>query len=126
MAFTGYRVLGRKRPGAGAGVRPLDWAVALVTLSASAAPAILGLVRPTPFWDRPPANAMHWWFNHMGGKRGSSIACLTAFSVINVTLLPLTVRWLWPTLLGLPTIAVWSSYYRRRFASRRGPHRLNL
>jgi hypothetical protein len=42
-------------------------------------------------------------------------ADLTAFSAVNFTVLPTTARWLWPTLIGAPLIAVWITYYKTRF-----------
>src|SRR5262245_46685872 len=53
-----------------------------------------------------------------GGMLGSYIAAVSAFSVVNFTFLPPTVRWLWPTAIGTPLIAVWVTVYKIRF--RRG------
>ncbi|MGH7343902.1 MAG: hypothetical protein ACREK4_03215, partial [Candidatus Rokuibacteriota bacterium] len=103
QAFTGYRVLSRKRPDHGP--RAIDWAAALVTFVASATLAALGLVRPGASWQRlgivpvvfgvlgmvlagndiksfvrPPAERNAWWFAHMGGMLGSYIAAVSAFS----------------------------------------------
>ncbi len=47
---------------------------------------------------------------------GSYIAAVTAFSVVNFYFLPTTLRWLWPTMIGTPAIAIWISYYKRRFS----------
>jgi len=140
MAFAGYRALSRKRPAQGQGPAALDWAAALVTFAVSAALVGLGLVRPGPSWQRlgivpvvfgalgmilagldigkfarPPADRNAWWFAHMGGMLGSYIATVSAFSVVNFTFLPIAVRWLWPTVIGTPLIAVWVAYYRVRF-----------
>src|SRR6266849_3540931 len=35
------------------------------------------------YWLRPPQSRMHWWFAHMSGMVGASIATLTAFVVVN-------------------------------------------
>jgi len=140
MAFAGYRALSRKRPAQGQGAAALDWAAALVTFAVSAVLVVLGLVRPGPSWQRlgivpvvfgalgmilagldigkfvrPPADRNAWWFAHMGGMLGSYIATVLAFSVVNFTFLPIAVRWLWPTVIGTPLIAVWVAYYRVRF-----------
>lgn len=140
MAFAGYRVLGRKRPDHGQGPRALDWAAALVTFAVSAALVVLGLVRPGASWQRlgivpvvfgilgtvlsgldiakfvrPPADRNAWWFAHMAGMLGSYIATVSAFSVVNFTFLPLAVRWLWPTAIGTPLIALWITVYKIRF-----------
>src|SRR5262249_60970856 len=52
QAFAGYRVLWRKRPARGERPRAIDWAAAIVTLAASAALVVLGLLRPGPSWER--------------------------------------------------------------------------
>ena len=140
LAFTGYRALSRKRPAQGQGPVAIDWAAALLTFAASAALAVLGLVRPGPNWQRlgfvpvvfgvlgmvlagldirkfarPPADPHAWWFAHMSGMLGSYIATVSAFSVVNFTFLPITVRWLWPTAIGIPLITTWITYYKIRF-----------
>ena len=140
QAFSGYRVLSRKRPDQGRGPRAIDWAAALVTLAASAVLAARGLVRPGASWQRlgvvpvvfgvlgmilagldiksffrPPPDRNAWWFAHMGGMLGSYIAAVSAFSVVNFTFLPTAVRWLWPTAVGTPLIAIWITYYKIRF-----------
>jgi len=144
MAFTGYRTLSRKRPVQGQGPTALDWMAALVTFGVSAALVVLGLIRPGASWQRlgivpvvfgvlgmilagrdigtfirPPAARNAWWFAHMGGMLGSYIATVSAFSVVNFAFLPMGVRWLWPTVIGTPLIALWITYYRIRF--RRAP-----
>ena len=144
MAFSGYRVLSRKRPAQGQGPAALDWTAGIVTFVVSAALVVLGLVQSGPAWQRlgivpvvfgvlgmvlagldigkflrPPADRNAWWFAHMGGMLGSYIATVSAFSVVNFTFLPTTVRWLWPTVIGTPLIVVWITYYKVRF--RRAP-----
>ena len=139
MAFTGYRALSRKRPNQGQGPAAIDWAAALVTFAVSAALVVLGLIRPGPSWQRlgvvpvvfgvlgmilagldirkfvrPPADRNAWWFAHMAGMLGSYIATVSAFSVVNFTFLPIAVRWLWPTAIGIPLIALWITYYKIR------------
>jgi hypothetical protein len=137
-AFSGYRVLSRKRPE----LTPpalLDWAMASLTLVVSLGLVVLGLLAPSPTWRavgtvsvtlgvlgtllsgrdlyafvRPPADPMAWWASHMGGMLGSYIAVMTAFSVVNFTFLPLTVRWLWPSGIGTPLIALWIASGSRR------------
>jgi Predicted membrane protein (DUF2306) len=140
-AFTGYRVLHRKRPEEHA--TPADWIAALLTLGASLALVGLGLTpwtlarvpRPTVAivlgtvgvvlaardisrFLHPPHDPRHWWFHHMTGMLTSYVAAVTAFSVVNFGFLPTTVRWLWPTLVGTVGIALWARYYRLRFAAR--------
>ena len=140
MAFSGYRVLFRKRLVQGQRAGPMDWTAALLTLAASSALVVLGLLRPGPSWERvgvvplvfgvlglvlsgldvrrfvrPSSDAHAWWFTHMTGMLGSYIATVSAFSVVNFTFLPIAVRWLWPTAIGTPLVALWVTYYRVRF-----------
>jgi uncharacterized membrane protein len=75
------------------------------------------------YWLRPPSHHMHWWFQHMGSMLGSCIAATTAFLVVNAGRLgadtfSLAV-WLAPTVIGTPTIAVWTMHYRRKFGPTR-------
>jgi uncharacterized membrane protein len=72
------------------------------------------------YWLRVPTHPMHWWFEHMGAMLGSCIAATTAFFVVNAGRLGLEtfalVVWLTPTVVGVPAIALWTAYYRRRFS----------
>lgn len=139
-ALSGYRVLYRKRPELGQHATALDWLAAALTLAASGALVVLGILQPTPAWRRisivavvfgllglilalrdawafvkPPADRNAWWYHHMGNMMGSYIAAVTAFSVVNFVFLPTTVKWLWPTVLGTPLIVIWVIYYKIRF-----------
>ena len=142
-AFSGYRALRHKRPEPAR--RDLAaWAMALLTLAVSIGLVVLGITAPSPLWQRlsivavvfgalgaflasldlralahPPADPMRWWYAHMTRMLGSYIAAVSAFSVVNFTFMPLTTRWLWPTLIGTPLIALWTAYYKRHF--RRAP-----
>ncbi|MGH9580610.1 MAG: DUF2306 domain-containing protein [Terriglobales bacterium] len=137
FAFTGYRVLSRKRPAQGQGPKTLDWAAALLALAGSLALVGLGvfhalgtvavvfgalgcLIAGRDLWQflRPPADGNFWWFVHMGGMVGSYIAALSAFSVVNFEFLPTLVRWLWPTAIGVPLLLIWIGYYRHKFTGR--------
>ena len=72
------------------------------------------------YWLRVPTHRMHWWFQHMGAMMGSCIAATTAFLVVNSGRLGFETFalavWLTPTVIGVPTIALWTAYYRRRFS----------
>jgi len=140
LALSGYRALARKRStSAGAA----DWATALVALGFCLGLIVLGIVKPAPVWQRlglvgvvfggvgaiiagrqlwhfvhPPADRRAWWTDHMIGMLSSYIATVTAFSVVNFSFLPPVARWLWPTLVGSPLIALWVAYYRGRFRRR--------
>jgi len=141
FALSGYRVLYRKRPDLGQRASSLDWTAAGIALAASAALIALGFIQPTPTFQRlstvakvfgvvgliiagldvwqflsPPEDKRAWWYKHMANMIGSYIAAVTAFSVVNFYFLPTTLRWLWPTMIGTPAIAIWISYYKRRFS----------
>ena len=77
----------------------------------------LGLASIAHF-RRPPTAKMFWWFGHMQGMIASYIAAMTAFSAVNLSRAfgPAWWVWLWPTLVGVPAIAVWSAYYEKKFA----------
>jgi hypothetical protein len=65
-----------------------------------------------------PGEKMFWWFGHLRGMIGSYIAAMTAFSAVNLS------RWfgaawwvwLWPTIVGVPAIAIWTAYYKKKFS----------
>ena len=73
------------------------------------------------YWLRTPTHHMHWWFEHMSSMLGSCIAATTAFLVVNAEGFGAgndsLVVWLAPTIIGTPAIAIWTAYYRRRFAT---------
>ena len=143
-AFSGYRVLFRKRPLAGKGPRLLDWSAALVTFVTSLALFITG----TFFhfgslgklgWTaglfgivgmaisggdlrqfiRPPTDKNFWWFSHMFNMIGSYIAAVTAFSavVIGRSFGQTPLVWFWPIAVGVPLTALWARKCRRFAAS---------
>jgi hypothetical protein len=72
------------------------------------------------YWLRAPRSPMHWWFEHMSSMLGACIAATTAFLVVNAQRWGLEtfsiVVWLAPTFIGVPAIAIWTAYYRRRFS----------
>jgi uncharacterized membrane protein len=71
-------------------------------------------------WLRVPTHPMHWWFDHMGAMLGACIAATTAFLVVNAGRLGFETFalavWLAPSVVGTVAIALWTAYYRRRFA----------
>jgi hypothetical protein len=140
MAFSGYRVLFRKRPEQGENAGPMDWIGAALMLGTGVLLILLGAIQPTALWTRlslvaiafgitgiffgvrdmvsflrRPTDKNFWWYNHMGGMIGSYIAAVSAFSVVNLRFLPTVVRWLWPLAIGVPVILIWIRYYRRKF-----------
>ncbi len=140
-AFSGYRVLFRKRPLQGQGPKFFDWFAAIFTFVASALLFSFGLFKPAVvrhmgivsvvfgtvgmflgFSDlrkflQPPSDKNFWWFSHMGGMLGSYIAALTAFSTVTLSRFigNSLIVWLWPTAIGVPGLIIWITYYKTKF-----------
>jgi hypothetical protein len=117
----------------------VDWSAVALTFAGSAALLVYGLVRWSPgatlffvpvifgllgtilagqdvhAFLCPPTTKNAWWFAHMGRMLGAYIATVSAFSVVNFAFLPPLMRWLWPTVVGVPGIFIWISYDRRKF-----------
>jgi len=146
LSFTGYRVLARKRPDQGQKAAALDWSVAIFTAFTSAIMLGLGLFNPdtgalrfNPLFIifgvlgaftagddmhkfvRPPKEKYAWFLDHMSGMVASYIAAVSAFSVVNFSFLPPLVRWLWPTAIGVPLLAIWVRSYRKKFTQPKRP-----
>lgn len=68
------------------------------------------------FWKKP-TDPKHWFYSHIGGMIGSYIATISAFSATNFYFLPTVLRWLWPTILGVPLIIFWIRHYKIKFNS---------
>ena len=58
--------------------------------------------------------ANNWLSTHIQRMTGSYIASVTAFLVVNNTLLPGIVAWLAPTILLTPLIIIWTRKYKGR------------
>jgi uncharacterized membrane protein len=143
--FSAWRVLALKDLPKGGRAKPIDWAAAIITFVASACLAGFGAFKPAivqhmgivaivfgiigmslafgqirSFVWRP-TEKMFWWYTHLGNMIASYIAAWTAFSV---TTLSNSFRhagillWLWPTIIGVPAIALTTAYYKRKFAPR--------
>lgn len=139
LTFTGYRSLYRKGAAAGAGVAPLDRAVALATLLFSAGLLVRGAlagfaVLPLFFGVlgvflvvqevrgyRRPRERNAWLFDHITGMLAAYIATFTAFAVTNATFLPTTLVWLAPTVIGTVAISLTIRRYRRALARGAAP-----
>lgn len=140
LAFTGYRVLRRKRPEQGDTATTWDWAIAGFTLAVSMFMIARGSIDLHTFalqvnpvlilfgtlgmiasgndlykFVRPSRDKNAWYFDHMAGMTASYLAAVSAFSVVNFTFLPLLVRWLWPTVIGAPLLALWIARYKIKF-----------
>ncbi len=149
MAFSGYRVTRRKRPDLGERATRFDWMMATLTLTVSvglfgyglrelvvgngagAAAVVFGLLgailaaRDLRTFIHPPSDRHSWWFFHMGNMLGAYIATVSAFSVTNFEFLPPAVRWMWPTVVGVPAIFFWIGRYQRKLKRQQpGPSRL--
>jgi uncharacterized membrane protein len=69
-------------------------------------------------FSKRPTEKMFWWFGHMQGMIASYIAAMTAFSAVNLGR-PFGNAWwvwLWPTIVGVPAISIWTAYYKKKFA----------
>jgi hypothetical protein len=95
----------------------------------SAAFSLIGIVNGTSqlrYWLSPPSHHMHWWFEHMSAMLGACIAATTAFLVLNADRLGVETLslalWLSPSVIGVPTIALWTRYYRQKFGAGRQAH----
>jgi len=133
--WNGIRVLRFK--GEGRHTNPFDLAVSLtlslgglatIAMGASFGSPLLmifgligavGGVNDLRYWLDPNKGKMHWWFQHMSGMIGASIAALTAFSALNARLLGFggfsTAAWILPGLVFMPIAAIMRRRYRRRF-----------
>lgn len=72
---------------------------------------------------RRPKEHMAWFYSHLGSMLAAGIAFHTAFLVFGsgrFVSLDLSgglavLLWVFPTLVGIPAIVLWTRYYRRRF-----------
>jgi len=140
LAFRGYRALKRKPSRPKHGPTALDYTGMAFALIASIALVVFGVLQPAPVWVQlgpvavvfgavgllfslvdlyifmfPPKDRFEWWYSHMAGMIASYLAAMSAFSVNNFHFLPVFVRWVWPTAIGVPVIAFWVRYYKRKF-----------
>lgn len=126
MAGFGYRSLFLKQLAWDARVAAFDWAVAGVGLVVFAGTVVYAFTAsniPVGVFGgiglataarqlRGYANAGRWtknqWLlNHISGFVASYIAAVSAFSVTSLHFIPFPINFLWPTLLGVPTIVWW-------------------
>jgi uncharacterized membrane protein len=137
FAFSGYRVLSRKRaidrPGTadwvavgllgvtgvglvGMGVWYLlestTFGVVMLVFGGIALTSAAGDVRQFRATDLEPRA---WFFEHLQRMGGAYIATTTAFVSVNATFVPLVARWLLPAVVG--GVAIWyvSRRYERQF-----------
>jgi hypothetical protein len=140
-AFAGYRVLRRKNPFA-TPPTPVDWAAAIVVSVSGITMVTLGVepragsdpsfapmflvfgalslllgVGDVVRYARPPKRKGAWMLLHAGKMIGSYIAALTAFSAVNFQVLPLLVRWFWPTVVLVPLIVYYNATGSRKMTA---------
>ena len=137
FAFSGYRVLSRKRPVDGP--TTVDWvAVGLLAVSGVGL-FVMGSLRYLGGPDfavvllvfggigtvfavfdvrelRQGLDAGEWVAGHLTRMGAGYIATVTAFSSVNFLFLPTVLRWLWPTLLGSPLLFSLAWVYTGKFA----------
>jgi hypothetical protein len=144
LAFSGYRVLRLKALARDGRAQPIDWIAAVVTfvdglfllwlaIFRSAAIQVIpvvgmvfGLIAMQAaagqiiMFVRKPKEKMFWWYSHLQSFLGSYIAAWSAFSAVTLTQVfgSQWYVWLWPTIIGVPAIALTTAYYKRKFAPR--------
>lgn len=131
FAFSGYRVLARKRPGADASV--IDWVATVAVLLACLSLGVWGViwflggrsfgvvmvvfgaigvlfaVLDARTFRR--AGTGEWMVNHLQRMVAAFISTVSAVSAVNLTPVLGIWAWLWPTVLGVPLIVYWSNTY---------------
>ena len=140
FAFSGYRVLSRKRPGDDPA--RVDWAAVTLLGASSVGLLAMGALRSldgsgfavvllvfgaigTIFAGndgrdlRSGLERGQWVAGHVTRMGAGYIATVTAFSSVNFLFLPQVLRWLWPTLLGTPLLFYLARAYTERFAPTR-------
>jgi hypothetical protein len=142
LAFSGFRVLRRKRPDRDQPAKVLDWSAALLAafvgivsiglhlmgrLSGDSAfiIAMLGGTVTVAAYDllrfiRPVDSSQFqqryvWLFEHLSKMIGSYIAVVSAFSATVLGFIPEPARQFWPVAVGVPAMLAVILSYRRRF-----------
>lgn len=137
FAFSGYRVLSRKRPTD----RPtaVDWvAVGLFGLASVGLVGMGGLSyldggafaavllvfggigtvftgQDLRTFRREPDRGA-WIKEHVTRMGAGYIATVSAFSAVNFDFLPIAAQWLWPTVLGVPLLVYFGRAYEAKFS----------
>jgi uncharacterized membrane protein len=142
--FSAWRVLALKDLPKGGHAKPIDWVAGVITFVTSACLAGFGAFKPAIVQNMgivaivfgfigmslafgqmksfiwKPTEKMFWWYTHLGNMIGSYIAAWTAFSAVTLSQFfgNAWYVWLWPTIIGVPAIALTTAYYKRKFAPR--------
>jgi hypothetical protein len=143
LVVSGYRWLYRKKNTPGQKIATLDWVINIVSIVFDIGLVTVGVLRilsnvTDAFgyisivfgligmnftygnfkqYLKPPKEKNAWLLNHIGGMIGGYIATVSAFSAVNLNALPTIIRWLWPTIIGIPLMTIWINYYKRKFAA---------
>jgi len=133
LAFSGYRVLSRKRPAAapqrldwiatgsvvlaclGLGVWGIAWVVAgnsfgLVMLVFGGIGVTFGTIDIRAFQGD---SSGEWLVSHLQRMIAAFIATISAVSAVNLTPMLGILAWLWPTIVGTPLIYYWSKEHSK-------------
>ncbi len=136
----GYRALFLKNLYDGQKPATLDWAVAIITgvfslgligyaiyvyffleisfgivIGVFGVLGVNGVYTNLKKFKNPPKDKMDWLYNHISGMMGGYIATLSAFSATNFFFLPPIIRWLWPTIIGVPLMMYWIRKYKKKY-----------
>ncbi len=143
LVFSGYRALYRKDYYKTHKTAFIDWLFAILNSLFSIVLVIYGLTKlPGSFgiisivfgslgswlgirdiisFLRPSTDKQKWFFLHMTGMVAGYIAAMSAFSAVNMNFewLPVSIQWLWPTIIGTPLLSMWVASYKKKFAKGR-------
>jgi uncharacterized membrane protein len=141
LAFSGFRVLQRKRPAGDQRAAPLDWSAAVIAMAVGivsiglhlmgrlagdsafivsmlggtvliAAYDLVRFVRPVDATQ--PQQRYVWLFEHLSKMIGSYIAVVSAFSATVLGFIPEPARQFWPVAVGMPAMLAVILGYRRK------------
>jgi len=138
LVVSGYRILHFKRPDMGQKPEIIDWSLLVIVFIISLMMVIIGLfhshleispvllifgsiglflsIRDLITFVTIPKNKNRWLYIHLTKMMSAYISALTAFSVTNTEWigLPTAVAWLWPTIVIVPLIIVWSNHFHKK------------
>lgn len=143
LAFSGYRALYRKDAYKTHKTAFIDWFFVIINTLFSLALILFGILKlPNSFgiisivfgfigsslgikdivsFIKSPADKQKWFFSHMIGMVASYIAAMSAFSAVNFNFdwLPVSIQWLWPSIIGIPLLRRWVHFYKIKLSKGR-------